>query len=122
MDGRMNAYQNAARDGNDYVVLHQGAHDGAWYAGWCNAVLLHFDRMSEEKDRVIRYCAAMQTQPDNAASIQQALSTDLVDTANRAATNRNAALGALALQMQPKAPVLNCTSTQVGNTVGTHCQ
>ncbi|MGF6771002.1 hypothetical protein P3T18_003481 [Paraburkholderia sp. GAS199] len=122
MDGRMNAYQNAARDGNDYVVLHQGARDGAWYADWCNAVLPHFERMSEEKNRIIRYCGAMQQQPENAASIQTALSNDLDDTARRAATNRNAALGALAASMSQRPPAINCVATKYGNTVDTHCQ
>ena len=122
-DGRRDAYRNADRAGRDFVVLHSGARDPAWYAGWCNAVLPHFERMSDAKDRVIKYCGAMQAQPENAAAIQAALADDLSKSwvISDAQAQRNAVLGAALIQQQAKPAPVNCTSNVVGNTVNTNC-
>ncbi|WGS53604.1 hypothetical protein LFL96_21335 [Paraburkholderia sp. D15] len=122
-DGRRDALMNADRAGRDYEVLHSGARDSAWYAGWCNVVLPHFDRMNDAKDRVIRYCGAMQAQPENAAMIQKTLADDLSKSwvISDAQAQRNAMLGAAMIQRQAKPAPLNCTSNAVGNTVNTSC-
>lgn len=122
-DGRRDAYRNADRAGRDFEVLHSGARDAEWYAGWCNVVLPHFDRMSDAKDRVIQYCGAMQAQPENAASIQKSLADDLSKSwvISDAQAQRNAMLGVALIQQQAKPAPVNCTSNKFGNTVNTSC-
>jgi hypothetical protein len=70
-DGRVNAYRAAEQDSREYVALHMGKRDPAWYSEWCDVVRPHFQRMAEESSRVDRYCAAMQAQPENAQKIGQ---------------------------------------------------
>lgn len=69
--GHVDAYNNAAAAGGEYVALNRNARDASWYAGWCAAIEPHFKLMSDVHDRVERYCAAMQTQPQNAPAIQR---------------------------------------------------
>lgn len=87
--------------------------------------------MSDAKDRVTRYCAAMQAQPENAAMIQKTLADDLSKSwvISEAQAQRNAMLGAAMIQQARPAPFqqqmapapVNCTSNKLGNTVSTSC-
>ena len=147
-DGRVNAYRAASQDSREYIALHTDQRDSAWYAGWCDVLRPHFQRMTDEAGRVNRYCAAMQAQPSNAPQIAHALSQELGQSANGAQANRNLALNAVAVMSQQQheeriitlqkqqqvppiaaptvmptvTPAMNCTSYAVGNQVKTNCQ
>jgi hypothetical protein len=140
-DGRVNAYRAASQDSREYIALHAGQRDSAWYAGWCDVLRPHFQRMTDEAGRVNRYCAAMQAQPDNAPQIAHALGQELEQSANGAQANRTSALNAVAVMSQQQheermitqqqvplittptvTPAVNCTSYAVGNQVHTNCQ
>lgn len=143
-DGRVNAYRAASQDSREYLALHTGQRDSAWYAGWCDVLRPHFQRMSDEAARVNRYCAAMQAQPDNAAKIAHALGQELEQSGNGAVANRNSALQSVAVMNQQQheermitlqqqqqfpriatptvTPTVNCTSYTVGAQTHTNCQ
>jgi hypothetical protein len=136
--GHVDAYNNAAAAGGEYVALNRGTRDAGWYAGWCATIEPHFKLMSDVHDRVERYCAAMQAQPQNAEAIQRDLATMLTEGSVSATGSRNAAYSAFGasnaipraptgtaqtqyVPMQTKSPV-HCTSTTLGNFVNTDCQ
>lgn len=129
-DGRVNAYNAAAQDSREYVALHIGMRGPAWYQGWCDAVAPHFARMDDTHARVLRYCEAMQKQPDNAETIWDNLRQDLTAASQDAAARRNSIVGAFVAQQQAQAAAraatvtrpVDCTSTTLGNTVNTRCQ
>jgi HJR/Mrr/RecB family endonuclease len=96
--------------------------------------------MGDVHARVERYCAAMQSQPQEAESIRQDLIATLNDGKAVTVDNRNAALNALAVsaQMQqaqaamaaatrptvvvPSNSTVHCTSQRSFNQVYTDCQ
>ena len=141
-DGRVNAYRNAAADGREFAALNRGAKDAGWYAGWCAAIKPHFERMSDVRGRVDRYCAAMEAQPDHAEEIRQDLIASLVDGGRAAQESRSTALGALAISAQMQqaqamqaqaaaaqrpivvapSPAVRCNSYRYGNATTTDCQ
>ncbi|WP_024906182.1 hypothetical protein [Robbsia andropogonis] len=124
-DGRVNAYENAVRDGNEYVGLHPGTRDTAWYDGWCAAELPHFQRMSDQYARMTRYCDAMKAQPEHAAEIRTSLINDLQNANAQAHQRRDsvlAAVGAMAAaQPAPRPGPVTCTSTSIGTSTTTSC-
>ncbi len=138
-DGRVNAYQGAESDSREYTALHIGQRDAAWYAGWCDTLRPHFQRMSDELARVNRYCSAMQAQPENAQKIGQALTDELTRGRDGVQANRSAVLGGLAAYSQAQqaarpaqqvqyistpsvSPTVNCSSYTLGNQVNTTCR
>jgi len=124
-DGRVDAYQNAARDGNEFVALHPGTRDTLWYEGWCAAELPHFKRMDDQYARMTRYCEAMKAQPEHAADIRASLIKDLDSGGVQADQRRNGALAALsamaAAAPPPKPAPVTCTSTTLGTSATTTC-
>lgn len=124
-DGRLDAYNNAARDGNEFVALHPGTRDAKWYEGMCAAELPHFKRMDDEYARVTRYCDAMQAQPEHAADILASLSKELDRGGAQAAQRRNGALAALsamsAATPAPKPAPVTCNTTSFGISASTTC-
>ncbi|MDR5755296.1 MULTISPECIES: hypothetical protein [unclassified Caballeronia] len=147
-DGRVNAYRNAAADGREFAALNRGAHDAAWFVGWCGAIEPHFRRMSEQHARVERYCAAMQANPNDAEPIRSDLIAYLSSGNSYAIDHRDEVLRGLGIsaqlqqaqaeQLQAQAmqaqalsasrPIVvqpntavHCTSTRFGNQVNTSC-
>jgi hypothetical protein len=125
-DGRVNAYNAAAQDSREYTALHTGQRDAEWYQGWCNAVAPHFVRMEDTHARVVRYCDAMQSQPQNAERIWNDLRGELTSASQEAVARRNGIAGAFAAQQRAQTAIrarsVDCTSTAIGNTFNTHCQ
>jgi hypothetical protein len=124
-DGRVDAYHNAARDGNEFVALHPGIRETVWYEGWCAAELPHFKRMDDQYARVTRYCDAMKAQPEHAAEIRKSLIDDMQSGSVQANQRRNGALAVLgaiaATQAAPKPAPVTCTSTAFGTSATTTC-
>ncbi|MGF6782547.1 hypothetical protein [Paraburkholderia sp. GAS334] len=99
-DGRVKAYNAAALDSREYVALHMGQRDPAWYQGWCGVVAPHFISMDDVHARVLRYCTAMQAQPENAESIWNNLRQELTAASGDAVARRNSIAGAFAAQQR----------------------
>jgi hypothetical protein len=129
-DGRVDAFHNAAVDAREFTALNRGTRDAAWYAGWCAAIEPHLRRMSDIHVRVERYCAAMQSQPENAEAIRKDLATIINQGNATAVESRRAVLGALsesfqqaqAQREQQAAKSLYCTSQRNGNQIDTDCR
>jgi hypothetical protein len=121
--GHVDAYNNAAADGREYVSLHRETRDATWYAGWCSAIRPHFARMGDVRDRVDHYCAAMQAQPESAGAIWMDLVTTLDAGTSSATASRDSAYTAVGASAQlQQAKQVHCTTTQFGNATNTDCR
>jgi len=120
---RVDAYNNAAEAGREFADLNRGDRNAEWYAGWCAAIEPHFKLMGTVHERVDKYCAEMQRQPENAAAIQQSLVVTLNASRSSATDSRNAAYAAFGDSPQVQQPKqIHCTTVQYGYATNTDCR